>query len=419
MSYFRTAHRHDSDVDISTIGFWQQDFPTRDRAFARLRAESPVSWHPPLQTPGLPKRAWEAGFWAVTTAHDVAHVSRHPDLFSSAIGQVSVRPAPYRLTPNMLVLDPPAHSEYRKIVGSAFTPKAVARLETGIRNRAKRIVLRAAAHDEFDFVTTVAAQMPLRTVAELIGVPHDEVDHFVEAADAYVSTRIPAQLPPGVSAEMFIAARGEYLQALCAELAAERRDQPHDDLMTALVEARVEGAALTEEQIFSTVVLLVVAGDDTTKQAITLSYLALQHFPDQREWLMADYDNRFDIAFDELVRYASPVLSFARTAMNDTELGGKHIAAGDKIALFYCSANRDETIFTSPADLDLARHPNHHQAFGGGGVHFCLGNTLARAQVKAILGEVLQRLPDATPGDPVFQFNDAVHAVAELPIRVR
>ena len=180
----RTEHRIDTGVDISSVAFWRQPFQLRDVAFAQLRAERPVSWHPALETPGYPKsKHHEAGFWAVTTAEDISYASRHHEVFSSELGQVSLRPAPFRVDPNMLVLDPPAHDSLRRVVSAAFTPSAVAVLEQKIERRSKQIVARAAAHGEFDFVRHVAAELPLRTLADLFGLPPSEVDSFVVAAD--------------------------------------------------------------------------------------------------------------------------------------------------------------------------------------------------------------------------------------------
>jgi cytochrome P450 len=403
-------------MDISSVAFWRQDFRARDDTFHRLRQEAPVSWHPPLQTPGLSKRYREAGFWAVTTAEIISQVSRDSETFSSEIGQVGVRPAPFRLLANMLVTDPPRHLEYRRLIGSAFTPRAVARLERDIERRATQIVGRAWLHEEFDFVEAVAAQLPLRTIADLIGVPESEHERFVQLAGRYVRTRIAADA--GVrSASGFIADTGKYLVELCARLCWERRRKPADDLITALVQGNIDGHPMSDEEIFSTVLLLITAGDDTTAQATTLGFLALQQFPDQRAWLTADFDGRFDTAFDELIRYASPVISFARTATQDTELHGLQIAAGDKIALFYCSGNRDETLFPSPYELDLTRQPNRHIAFGGGGVHYCLGASLARIQIRAVLRQVLCRFPEVKLDEPVFGFSEAIHTVEALTVR--
>ncbi len=413
----QTRHPVDTELDVSSVEFWCSDFDARERVFARLRAEAPVSWHAPLATPGLPRRFREAGFWAVTTVEDVAFVSRNHALFSSQSGQVSLRPTPFKLDRNMLVLDPPDHRRYRRIVSGAFTPKRVASLEPVIARRARQIVLQARTQEQFDLVPTIAARLPLQTLADLLGIPEVERGRFVEAADTYAGTAIPAAGGTGAGPRSFVVQHGEYLRELTWALVAERRRRPADDLISHLANDDQDGAPLTDAEILSAVLLLIVAGDDTTKQAITLAVLALHRNPDQRAWLAADFDGRFDRAFDELVRYTSPVLSFARTATRDVELRGRLIAAGDKVALFYCSANRDERVFDHPERLDLAREPNRHVGFGGGGVHFCLGAAIARQQLKAIIREILTRLPNLDIGTPTFRVSEFIHAVDALPAR--
>ena len=416
---FRTDHRVDTDVDISSVAFWGQPFHVRDAAFSRLRTERPVSWHPALETPGYPRsKHHEAGFWAVTTAEDIAYASRHHELFSSELGQVNLRPAPFRVDPNMLVLDPPDHDSLRRVVSTAFTPKAVARLGHTIERRSKQIVARAAAQGEFDFVREVAAQLPLRTIADLFGLPPSEHDSFVAAADAYVGSGFPAQLPTGITMQAFYEAQVAYLTNLCTSLARYRRRVPADDLVTCLVNEEVDGRSLIDAEILSTMLLLVVAGDDTTKQATTLSLLALHDNPAERDWLGDDFERRIDDALEEFLRYASPVIVFTRTATVRTELHGVRIAAGDKVALFYCSGNRDATVFTFPGTFDLRRPRAQHVAFGGGGVHFCLGSAVAKAQLKSLYREIFRRMPALVVGEPEFIFSEFVHGVRALPVRV-
>lgn len=416
---FHTEHRIDTDVDISSVAFWSQPFHLRDVAFARLRAERPVSWHPALETPGYPKsKHHESGFWAVTTAEDIAYASRHHELFSSELGQVNLRPAPFRVEPNMLILDPPAHDSIRRVVSAAFTPRAVAGLERMIERRSRQIVARAAAQGTFDFVRDVAAQLPLRTIADLFGLPASEHDSFVVAADAYVGSGFPAQLPPGVTMQSFYETQVAYLTNLFTALARYRRRVPAEDLVTSLVNAEVDGRALADAEILSMLLLLVVAGDDTTKQATTLSLLALHDNPAERDWLAQDFEGRIDDALEEFIRYASPVLVFARTATVRTQLHGVSIAAGDKVALFYCSGNRDASVFTSPATFDLRRPRAQHVAFGGGGVHFCLGNAVAKTQLKSLFREIFRRMPKLEVGAPEFVFSEFVHGVRALPVRV-
>ena len=416
---FRTEHRVDTDVDISSVAFWRQPFHLRDVAFGRLRAERPVSWHPALETPGYPKsKHHEAGFWAVTTAEDIAYASRHHELFSSELGQVNLRPAPFRVDPNMLVLDPPAHDSLRRVVSAAFTPKAVARLERTIERRSKQIVARAAAQGEFDFVRDVAAQLPLRTIADLFGLPPSEHDSFVVAADAYVGSGFPAQLPPGITMQAFYEAQVAYLSNLCTALARYRRRVPAEDLVTCLVNAEVDGRPLSDAEILSTMLLLVVAGDDTTKQATTLSLLALHDNPAERDWLGEDFErpNRRRAGGVHPIRLTGHRLY--PDGHGRTQLHGVSIAAGDKVALFYCSGNRDATVFTSPETFDLRRPRAQHVAFGGGGVHFCLGSAVAKAQLKSLFREIFRRMPQLEVGEPEFVFSEFVHGVRALPVRV-
>lgn len=417
---FSTEHPVDTDVDISSVAFWSRPFEVRDESFGWLRRHAPVSWHPPLVTPGFPKdKHHQAGFWAVTTVADIVEVSRHHELFSSSLGQVNLRPAPFRVSPNMLVMDPPLHSVYRRVVSDPFTHKAVAQLDATLRRQARRIVARAAELGEFDVVREISARLPLLTIADLLGLPASEHERFVTAGDAFAGSGFPAQLPPGVTLESFHQQQVEYLAVLTAALAEYRRARPADDLMTRLVRAEIDGRPLTSEEILSTVLLMVVAGDDTTKQATTLSMIALWRHPGQRDWLSQDYESRIDGAIDEFVRYSSPIMVFTRTATKDTELHGVPVTAGDKVALFYCSGNRDEAVFADPGRLDLARPHPHHVAFGGGGVHFCLGSVVARTQLKALFREILARLPRLELAEPDYLFSDFIHGVAALPARMR
>lgn len=419
MRRFATRHPVDIDVDVSSVAFWSRPFAERDEAFSRLRRDAPVSWHPALETPGYPhSKHHEEGFWAVTRVADIVGVSHHPEVFSSAVGQVALRPAPFRIQSNMLVMDPPDHAAYRHIVSRAFTARSVEALVHGIDRRAKQVVARAALDDEFDFVARVSAQLPLGTIADLLGLPASVHDGFVSAADTYVGGTLSA-LPPGETIESYYDRQVAWLRDLCRSFADFRRREPGDDLMTALVAADVDGRPLGDDAILSTVLLLIVAGHDTTKQAATLAVMALAEWPDERRWLEADFGGRIDGALDELLRYASPVISFARTALADVTLGGRDIAAGDKVGLFYCSGNRDEAVFDEPSALRLDRPRGQHVAFGGGGVHFCLGSAVACAELAAVLREVLRRMPGFTLGEPVYRGGEFVHAVESLPVRVR
>jgi cytochrome P450 len=401
-----------AQTDISSIRFWSRTFDERDEAFAHLRRTAPVSWHPPLETPGL--RHDESGFWAITSAELIREVSRDSGRFSSERRQVSVRPTPFRIMPNMLVTDPPDHALYRGAVAATFAPAHLRRLGAQIARAVRQIVLRSTFQSEFDLVPGIAAGVPARVLAVLLDIPTPEIPRFLVAVDAFAGASVPDL--PQHELEAWFGAQAGYLESLVDELQRLRRREPADDLISLLVNGD-DAQRLGPASLRSTVLLLIVAGHDTMKQLITLSVLALDRNPAERAWLLVDFDARFDRAFDELVRFASPVLSFARTATTDVELGGVRIRAGEKVALFYCSGNRDEQLFDDAASLRLARGSNRHVAFGGGGVHFCLGSTLARMQLRAVLSTLFDRMPDLRAGAPVFAFDDAVHRVDSLPIR--
>ena len=198
-------------------------------------------------------------------------------------------------------------------------------------------------------------------------------------------------------------------------LAAERRDNPSDDLISALVLAEVEGARLTDNEIAAFFVLLTVAGNDTTRQTTSHAMKALTDFPDQRAWLLAAFDDRIGVAVEEFIRWATPVMTFRRTAARDYELAGQQISAGDKVVMFYASGNRDTDVFDRPDVLDLGRDPNPHLGFGGGGRHFCLGAHVARAQLRALFGELLTQIPDLVTGEPSYVAGNFIHAVRRMP----
>jgi cytochrome P450 len=210
-----------------------------------------------------------------------------------------------------------------------------------------------------------------------------------------------------------------YLHTLARDLAAHRRKSPGDDLLTNLVQARIDGKGLSDDDIGSFMVLMSVAGNDTTKQTTTRTMLALQEHPEQRAWLMEDFDGRIMAAVEEFVRYSTPVIHFARTAARDVELGAARISAGDKVVIFYCSGNRDESVFARPGELDLSRPRSRHVGFGGGGAHFCLGSGVAKVQLRSIIGELLTRVPHIELGEPVPLKSNFIHGIASLPAHVR
>ncbi len=252
------------------------------------------------------------------------------------------------------------------------------------------------------------------TIMDMLGVPESDQPKVARAAERLFSmsddeySSLEERAADTVNEIMLLARTG-------AELARFRRTHPGDDLMTSIVNAEVDGHRLTDEEIGAFLILLSSAGDDTTKQATSHAMLALTHHPEQRDRLVADFDNRIGPAVEEFVRWSSPVLQFARFATVDTEIAGQQIRAGDKVALFYCSANRDERAFDEPGSFDIGRSPNPHLGFGGGGPHFCLGNQLARTELRNLFRELLTRLDRIEFGEPDFLYSTFVHGIKRLP----
>ncbi len=403
-------------IDLSSRAFWSTTAVDRERSFAELRAERPVSWHPPVEDSLMPDPE-DKGFWAVTRHADIVEVSRNSEVFLSGHG-VLFENVPQELleaSQSFLAMDPPRHTLIRKVVHSAFTPRQVRRIEDSIKASAKDIVseLREAGSGA-DFVKYCSKELPLRTLADMVGIPESERVQVADAADALVSWGDEEYLAGRNPLEVLVSNQ-MYLHQVALALAAERRENPGDDLFSALVQAEVEGARLTDPEIAAFFVLLAVAGNDTTRQTTSHGMKALCDFGDQREYLAADFDGRIGLAVEEFVRFASPVMTFRRTAATDYELHGQQIKAGEKVVMFYPSGNWDSEVFDRPDLLNLARDPNPHVGFGGGGRHFCLGAHVARAQLRAIFGELLHQLPDLRVGEPSYVAGNFIHAVRSMP----
>lgn len=404
-------------VDLSSRRFWSTTAAQREQSFAVLRAERPVSWHPPVED-ALVHDPEDRGYWAVTRHADIVAVSRDSETFLSGKG-VLFETVPEELleaSQSFLAMDAPRHTMLRKVAHAAFTPRQVRRIEDSIQANARAIVeeLRAAGSGA-DLVEHCAKELPIRTLADMVGIPASERTQVAHAADALVSWGDPAYLAGRNPLEVLVGSQ-MYLHQVAGALAADRRAHPGDDLISALVHAEVDGDRLTDAEVAAFFVLLAVAGNDTTRQTISHAVRALTDFDDQRRWLLADFDDRIGTAVEEFVRWATPVMTFRRTAAVDCELGGRRIAAGEKVVMFYASGNFDTDVFEAPHRLDLARKPNPHVGFGGGGRHFCLGAHVARAQLRAMLGELLTQLPGITAGEPDYLRGNFVHAIRAMPV---
>ncbi len=407
-----------STVDVSSTAFWSLPWTQREDSFARLRADDPVSWQRPADG-GLMPVEDDDGFWAVTRHADIQHVSTHPELFCSGQGvQLENVPEMFlEATQSFLAMDAPRHTLLRKLVSSAFTPKQIRTIDAQIRDQAVRIVDDLLATGDCDFAQQVSMRLPMWTIYEMVGLPPEQQQPVAEAADLLVSSnddvvrgdRDPLEVVNEATQTLIVAG---------LELAEARRSEPTDDLMTNLVQAEVDGATLTDEEISAFFVLLSVAGNDTTRNTISHTMLALQDFPDQRQLLRDDFDTHIATALDEFVRWATPVSTFKRTVVCDTEIAGVPVAAGEKVVMMYPSGNRDAAAFDEPMRFDVTRRPNRHVGFGGGGPHFCLGSQLAKTQLRCLVGELVERAPGLRLGEPDYLVSNFVHGVKSLPCTV-
>jgi cytochrome P450 len=405
-------------VDISTAAFWAKPFAERDESFAWLRANAPVSYHPPLEHTGMMRDMTpESNFWAVTRAADIHYVSQHPELFSSAQARGQSTPSD---NGQLLSMDPPKHTRHRKMLSAAFTPKGVSRIAHKIEERSQEIVEAVVGGGEFDFVQAVSSKLPMMTVADIVGVPESQIEAFTQAGNNVMNlVSAEAELPPGVDLKAFYSEQMAIFQAIGVDLVHYRRKHPADDIATALAEAQPDGRPLTDQEILTVMVLLSAAGNDTTKHTTSWTTLAFAQNPDQGDWLLEDYDGRIGGAVEEFVRYATVVITFSRVATRDLQLNAVPIREGDRLSLFYCSGNRDEALFSQPERFDSSRPRSNHVAFGGRGPHFCLGNVVAKAQLRALFRHILTRLPNLeVTAEPEFLHSDFINGVRRLPVRV-
>ncbi len=376
--------------------------------FRLLRREAPVYWHP---EPG------GGGFWAITKYDDVVAVSMDPATYSSALRGSLIEDPPEDAMPVMRSLlinqDPPQHTKYRRLVSKGFTPAMVRRLEPHIRELTSRIIDRVAPLGQCDFVTDVAAELPLQVIVELMGIPMEDRHQVFDW-----SNRMLGNADPEYSGSLEEARKASLeLYAYANQLASKRKRDPQDDLVSVLMRADVDGEALTEAEFDAFFMLLAVAGNETTRNAIAGGMLALIQHPEQRARLLAD-PSLLPLAVEEMLRWVSPVIHFRRTATRDTELRGQRIRRGDKVVIYYASANRDEEYFPDGDVFDVGRTPNEHVAFGPGGPHFCLGANLARLEMRIMFEELLRRLPDMELAGPVERLrSNFINGIKHMPVR--
>jgi cholest-4-en-3-one 26-monooxygenase len=395
------------DIDLTDRDQYVEGVPF-DK-FDVLRTEAPIFWHEHDMEDG-------PGFWALTRYADVVEVNRDAERFSSSrrTALINELPPDHLEQQRMLMLnmDPPMHTRYRLLVNKGFTPRMVGKLEEKLRERTRKIIRDCADAGEADFVTDIAAELPLQAIADIMGVPQEDRHKVFDWSNRMVG----AEDPEYQSSEELAGEAAAELYAYANGLAAEKRAHPSDDIITVLLGAEVEGDRLSELEFDLFFLLLSVAGNETTRNNIAHGMLAFFEHPDQ--WArLRDDRSLIGTAVDEVLRWGSPVMHFRRTATRDTEVGGQAFKENDKIVIWYIAANRDPEQFPDPYNFDVGRTPNEHVAFGGGGPHFCLGSNLARLEMKIMFEELLDVAPEIEQrGEPARLRSNFINGIKHLPV---
>jgi len=409
------------DIELSNLDFWQRPWSEREAAFATLRAKRPIAFFPDPEievetfVPIPPGR----GYYAVTRYADVVEISRHPELYCSGQSGTTILDMPPELLEffgSMINMDDPRHARLRRIVSAAFNPRMVRAVEDNIEQVADEIIGKVREKGECDFVTEVAARLPLKIICDMMGVPERDYDTVFNRSNIILSFGDTEYVPEGEDPVLAFMNAGNDLAELMRELAGFRLEHPTDDLTSALANANVDGESLTDSELASFFILLVVAGNETTRNAISHGLWALTERPDQHDLWAADFETVAPTAVDEIVRWASPVIFMRRTTTAPTTLSGHTFAEGDKVILFYNSANRDEDVFEDPQRFDVLRHPNPHVGFGAPGPHFCLGAHLARREITVMFRELFRHLPDIrATAEPDRLRSNFINGIKHLP----
>ncbi|HEY8514742.1 MAG TPA: cytochrome P450 [Candidatus Binatia bacterium] len=404
------------DIDIiSNRTFGEHGYP--HEAWALLRRVAPIYWYdrPHAQPP----------FWVVTKHADIVTISRQPKLFLNAprlavFPELPVRPPEEEPARHLINMDPPEHGKFRKIVSARFTPRAVQSMRPAVEKIADDLLDTLPADGEWhemDFVEKISARLPLEVLADLLGVPRTDWDKLFHWTNETIGSGDPEYQEGATAEETAERARIALFQYF-ADMVEERRKRPTDDIVSLIANAQLDGSYVPERELLSYYYLLVVAGNETTRNATSGGLLALIQNPGELEKLRRD-PSLLDSAIEEILRWTSPVIQFCRTAAEDVEMRGVKIRKGDALCLFYPSANRDEEVFEDPFTFRIDRQPNPHLAFGIG-EHFCLGANLARLELRAIFGKLVERLLDVELAGPVSRLHSSfVGGIKRVPIRYR
>ena len=398
--------------------FWVRDQNEIESDLAWYRSNAPVTFvEEPIMPPESPIPQG-AGTWILSRHAEILEVSRNPEIFSSAQG-ITILDSPPEFNEyfqSMIAMDDPRHARLRRIVSAGFTPRMLRKLEDSVQQVASDIIDNVCERGEVDFVVDVAAALPLKIVCDLMGVPESHYQEVFDCSNVILGAGDPEYVPADGDILSAIFNAGLTLQSIMEEVAESKRGTESDDLTSTLVNAEIEDDKLTPADLASFFILLVVAGNETTRNAIGWGLKYLTDNPEQKHIWTNDFDNVAPTAVEEIVRLASPVTYMRRTATIDTTLGGQEIKKGDKVCMFYLSANRDEDVFQDPYKFDVLRQPNNHVGFGGPGPHFCLGAHLARREITVMFRELFNRLPDIkASGEPDVLAASFIHGVKHLP----
>jgi cytochrome P450 len=408
-----------TDIDLASHDFFVDAFP--HEAFRLLREHDPVHWQPEAPP--------NHGFWAITKYHDVETVIDDPATYSSERGGVileEMAPDELDARKSMMETDPPRHTRMRKIASPLFTPRSMREYEGYCRDIARDVLDKALAKGEFDFVLDVAKELPIRVLVRILGVPDEDTDRLIEWGDTMIGNTDPEYTSFVIDRDdtsdyrlmPFRSPAAADMMNYGHEMAEIRRADPQNDLVTKLVHAEVDGDRLSTRDFDNFFVLLVVAGNETTRNGISHGMQALMDNPDQLRLLQED-PSLIPSAVEEMLRWGSPTIMFRRTATRDTELRGVKIAEGDKVVVWFASADYDEEVFPDPFRFDVRRSPNRHFAFGAGGPHFCLGAPLARLEMRVMFEELLPRVASMEPAGEVSRLrSNFINGIKHMPVRV-
>lgn len=402
-----------SDID----NFWTASIAERAAGFAALREREPVPFYPEPEVEYLPSGP---GYYALTRLDDIVEASRTPQIFVSGQGATSVKDSPPEFREffgSMIEMDDPRHARLRRIVSRGFTPRRLNDLVDDVATTATKIVDDVLDAGECDAVTAISARLPLKIVCDMMGVPESQYDFVFEKSNVILGAADPEYVPDADNILAALLDAGRGLSDLMKDLGRIRAEHPTDDVTSALVNAEIDGERLTPEELASFFILLVVAGNETTRNATSWGLHLLTEHPEQRDIWLADIEGVTPTAVEEIVRWASPVIFMRRTLAVDAVLGGQPMTTGDKVAMFYWAANRDPMHFADPDSFDVRRAPNPHVGFGGPGPHFCLGAHLARREMSVIFKELLTRIPDIhATAQPQQLRSMFINGIKHLPV---